>query len=192
MVSVVCTQAPARASRYGSRPFAVGRPEGPCSQCCPTGWGASHHFSHPVPEGWGSALGTPLPAPPQAPAAMGAGAVPPQEMLVTELLVGRQLGLEARRCWGLRSGPLQPCPAPTPAPGVGERPWVVLARPGGFAFACLLPPSTPNPLQEKLSQLGCDFHRMLFASSVRGDAGWRREDGGCLRDLFGCCFPCLG
>lgn len=60
-------------------------------------------------------------------------------------------------------------------------------RAGGALL--FLVPSTPNALQKKLSRLGCDFHRMLFTSGVRGDAGWRRDLRGCLRDLFWVLLP---
>lgn len=53
----------------------------------------------------------------------------------------------------------------------------------------LLVPSTPNTLQKNLSRPGCDFHRTLFTSGVRGDAGWRRDLRGCLGDLFWVLLP---
>lgn len=115
------------------------------------------------------------------------GCATPQEMLVTELPVGCELGLEARRCWGLHSGPPQPHPAPTPAPQCRRGALGGAGRAGGALFS--LVPSTPNTLQKKLPRLGCDFHRMLFTSGVRGDAGWRRDLRGCLGDLFWVLLP---
>lgn len=118
------------------------------------------------------------------------GCATPQEMLVTELPVGCELGLEARRCWGLRSGPPQPHPAPTPAPGAGEGPWVVLAGLGGLCFSLFHPHQTL--CRRSCRGWGATFTE-CFSQAVSGETrDGAGTSGGASGTFFGCCFPFPG